>query len=373
MQDLRPFFEAVHFTDTDEVIKYHPLQWGARIKYAFDPSFDIDQADIVLIGCGGDPGRNFNETANIIRKHLYGMYHWHEGVTIADAGNIVQGATINDTRAALLTVLEEVHAAGKLVILLGGRHDLTMQQYEVFKKSQTMAVATVADMLIDLDDAEDLDDRSFLLEMLTGTPNFISHYNHIAFQSYYTQPRMLETLDKLRFDFYRLGKVRENIMEMEPVLRGSDIFSFDISAIRFSDAPANVKGSPNGLSGEEACSLTRFAGMSSKLTSLGIFGYDAATDTHEMTAKQISQMIWYFVDGLLVRRMEADLTDRNEFLTYNVTFTDNDTVFIKSKRTNRWWMSLPGKIYVPCSYNDYITASNNDIPERWLREQERLV
>ncbi len=373
MQDLRAFFEPVHFTEAQEGVKYHPLQWGAKIKYAFAEDFDINETDVILVGCGASKIDPFNETADVIRKHLYQMYHWHQDIRIADAGNVRLGASLNDTRAALLSVLEEIHSAGKVAILLGARHDLTLQQYEVFKKQETMAVATVADMLIDLDDTEEINERSFLLEMLTDTPNFISHYSHIAFQSYYTQPRMLETLDKLRFDFFRLGKVRENILEMEPVLRSSDILSVDMSVVRYGDAPANIKGSPNGLSGEEICTLTRFAGMSEKLSSLGIYGYDINEDTNEMTAKLITQMIWYFIDGLLVRKAEAQLSEKEEFVRFNVTFTDNDTVFIKSKRTNRWWMSLPDNSFVPCSYGDYLTASNNEIPERWLREQERLV
>ena len=45
-----------------------------------------------------------------------------------------QGATVDDTRAALRTVLHELHEAGKTVIVLGGSHDLTLQQYEAFKK-----------------------------------------------------------------------------------------------------------------------------------------------------------------------------------------------------------------------------------------------
>ena len=373
MQDLQAFFEQTDFSSALYSKRYHPLQWGARIKHAFDGTFDIEEADIILVGCGANSMEYFAQTSNAIRKQLYEMYHWHEGINIVDAGNIRQGITLNDTRAALLTVLEEIHAAGKIAILLGDRHDLTMQQYEVFKKAETTAIATVADMLIDMDDTEEPDDRSFLLDMLTSAPNYISHYNHIAFQSYYTQPRMLETLDKLRFDFYRLGKVRENIMEMEPVLRNSNIFSIDMPVVRYGDAPANINGSPNGLSGEEICSLTRYAGMATDLTSLGIYGYDVATDANEMTAKLITQMIWYFVDGLLVRKAESKLTEREEFVTFNVTFTDNDTMFIKSKRTNRWWMSLPGNVFVPCSYADYLTASNNEIPERWFREQERLV
>ena len=39
----------------------------------------------------------------------------------------------------------------------------------------------------------------------------------------------------------------------------------------------------------------------------------------------------------------------------------------------RWWIQLPNGQFVPCSYNDYIQACNDEIPERWLHEQERLT
>lgn len=84
-------------------------------------------------------------------------------------------------------------------------------------------------------------------------------------------------------------------------------------------------------------------------------------------------MVWYFIDGYQVRRSEASLTERDEFISFHVTFTDNDTFFLKSKRTNRWWMKLPNQMFVPCTYNDYLLASKDEIPERWLREQERLL
>ena len=377
MQDLRSFFEPIHFIETKEPGTYEPLQWGANITCITDEGTEWEDADIVLVGCGewrgADHCAEYSSSADTIREQLYKMYYWHKGINIADAGNIRQGAGLEDTRAALLMVLQEIHSAGKIAVVLGGSHDLTMQQYEVFKKAEQMVVASVADMLIDLDETEAITDKSFLMDMLTGTPNFITHYSHIAFQSYYAHPHMLETLDKLRFDFYRLGKVREHIEDMEPVLRTSNMFSFDMSAVRYSDAPANINGSPNGLNGEEACMLTRYAGMSEKLSSIGIYGYNDANDVHGMTARQISQMLWYFVDGYLVRKIEAKLTDREEFITFNVAFTDNDTTFLKSKRTNRWWMKLPNQAYVPCSYNDYLVASNDEIPERWLREQERLM
>jgi len=377
MHDLRSFFEPEHFIESQGADAYQPLQWGANIKCGTQRAFDWEDADMVIVGCGEwrgeDPEAPYSNSPDVIREQLYKMYFWHSGIKIADAGNIRQGATADDTRAALLMVLREIHQAGKIAVVLGGAHDLTLQQYEVFKKAEEMIIASVADMLIDLDEAEETNAGSFLMDMLTGTPNFITHYSHIAFQSYYAHPRMLETLDKLRFDFYRLGKVRENIEDMEPVLRTSNLFSFDMSAVRYSDAPANIHCSPNGLSGEECCQLTRYAGMSEALTSFGIYGYNHNDDTHSMTAKLIAQMLWYFVDGYLVRKTEAKLTERDEFIVFHVAFTDNDTIFLKSKRTSRWWMRLPDHTFVPCSYNDYLVASNDQIPERWLREQERLL
>lgn len=377
MQDLRPYFDRQHFIETKQPQHYEPLQWGANINCFTGDDFDWESADIILLGCGECRGADreaaYSNSADAVREQLYSLYTWHPSVKIADAGNIRQGQTVDDTRAALRTVLHELHMAGKTVLVLGGSHDLTLEQYNAFKKSEQMIHATVADMLVDLDEAEGVTAHSFLLDMLTLQPNYVSHYSHIGFQSYYSHPRMMETLDKLRFDFFRLGRVREHMEDMEPVLRASDLFSFDINAVRYSDAPVNVNGSPNGFTGDEACVLTRYAGMSDKLTSFGIYGYDDAADTHNMTARLISQMIWYFIDGYQVRKTEASLADKKEFIEFHVSFTDNDTVFVKSKRTNRWWMKMPNNTYVPCSYNDYLQASSDEIPERWLREQERLI
>jgi formiminoglutamase len=378
MQDLRPFFEEIHFIDTKQPGTYEPLQWGANVRCFNRDDFDWEDADIVLVGCGEWRGEDenatlHNEGPDAVREQLYKLYNWHVGIKIADAGNIRHGATVDDSRAALRIVLTELHEAGKTVIILGGSHDLTVQQYEPYKKAQEMINLSVADMLIDLDETEVTTSRSFLMDMITSQPNFVSHYNHIGFQSYYAHPRMIETLDKLRFDFFRLGKAREHMEDMEPVLRNSHLFSFDLNCVKYSDAPMNAEGSPNGFTGDEACMLTRYAGMSGKLSSFGIYGYRSETDVNQMTARLISQMVWYFIDGYLVRKSEAAITDHEEFVVFHVSFTDNDTVFLKSKRTNRWWMRLPNQSYVPCSYNDYVLASSDEIPERWLREQERLL
>ncbi len=356
MQDLRPFFAEQHFIETKDEGSYEPLQWGANIDFATNAHFNCDDADIVIVGCGEARGENrrsiYSGAPDAIREELYKLYNWHPSIKISDAGNIRQGASVDDTRAALRLVLHELQQEGKIVLVLGGSHDLTLQQYEAFKESGEGINAVVADMLIDLDETEGTTHRSFLMDMLTSHPNFVRHYSHIGFQSYHVHPRMLETLDKLRFDFFRLGKVRSQIEDMEPVLRDSHLFSFDMNAVRYSDAPA---------------------GMSNNLRSFGVYGYHPGNDTYGMTAKLAAQMIWYFIDGYQVRKNEAQLTEREEYIEFHITFTSNDTTFLKSKRTGRWWMQLPNKNFVPCSYSDYLLACNDEIPERWLREQERFL
>ena len=125
-------------------------------------------------------------------------------------------------------------------MILGGGHDLTLAQYHAYADEKKIIEATCIDALINIDINSIFRSQSFLMEVLTGEPNFMSHYNHIGFQSYFVHPRMLETMDKLRFDCYRVGNVKENIEEMEPVIRNSAMVSFDIASIAHAYAPANA-------------------------------------------------------------------------------------------------------------------------------------
>jgi formiminoglutamase len=335
---------------------------------------DLFDADIVIVGCNEERGNGIKQssyTTDTIRSEFYKLFYWHTDVKLADIGDIKPGATLADTYAALKTVIKEVTGIGKTIVILGGSHDLTLAQYYANADNKKIIEATCVDALIDLDIESSQRSNNFLMEMLTGEPNYIRHYNHIGFQSYYVHPRMLETMDKLRFDCFRVGNVKENIDEMEPVIRNSNLFSFDVSAIANAFFPANTI-SPNGFNGEEACMLMRYAGLSHNINTIGIYGYNASNDRDNLSAKQIAHMLWYLLDGRSKGRREADLEERDSFLEYHTAFAEVETTFLQSKKTKRWWMQLPDKKYIACSYKDYLLASSNEIPERWLRAQERV-
>ena len=373
MFDLHEFLNPVNKAFLNDDKGYNESQLAGFVKVYEEEMPDLANVDIVIAGINEFRGDGFigdGNAADAVRRQLYQLYFWHKDISIADVGNIKCGATLADTYAAIKTVVRELLQLNKTVIIIGGSHDNTLAQYYAYKDLKKIIEATVIDATIDLKSDSSVRSQNFLMEMLTSEPNMIKHYNHIGFQSYFVHPRMLETMDKLHFDCYRLGKAKEQIDEMEPVLRNSNMVSFDIAAIKYSDAPAS-NCSPNGFSGEEACTLSRYAGLSPNLSSLGIYGYDPKKDINDLTALQIAQMIWYFIDGKSRSMQETELSERQNFNEYHTAFAEVDTIFIQSKKTGRWWMELPNKKLIACSYNDYLFASNNEIPERWLRAQER--
>jgi arginase family enzyme len=374
LSTIQDFVEPINLSFLSKDEGYRDTQLGKHIKSYENQLPDITDADIVLIGAGECRGAGFAlngfEAANAVRAALYNLYYWHAQVTIADIGNVKLGQSIQDSYAALRTVIAELILQNKKVVIMGGSHDLTLPQYHAYTAIPTLVNAVVADAKIDLDLEARLPSDHFLEELFTGLPNHLNHYAHIGFQSYFMHPHMLETIDKLRFDCFRLGVVREGIEEMEPVIRDSHMMSFDISAIQHAQAPANIITS-NGFNGEEACVLMQYAGMSWKTSTIGLFGYQAELDHHGLTAIQMAQMIWYIIDGVHRGKKEAPLTALDRFKEFHIAFSDIDTQFLQSKSTGRWWMKLHNEEWMPCSYKDYLVASNNEIPERWLRALER--
>jgi arginase family enzyme len=371
---IADFLSPINRYELSDDEGYKDRQLGQVLDIYEEEFPDLDEVQVVILGCAEQRGSGMigqeSQGPTAIRKEFYKQYYWHTDIKLADIGNIRAGASYTDSYAALKTVVRELVNANKLVLILGGSHDLTLAQYHAYADQKRFIEASCVDALIDLNIDSPFRHENFLMEMLTGDPNYVRHYNHIGFQSYYVHPRMLETMDKLRFDCYRVGHVKENIDEIEPVLRSSNLLSFDISALASSFAPAN-RLSPNGLYGDEACQIMRFAGMSPMISSIGVYGYNPQYDQENLTAKQISQMLWYVLDGRSRGRREAALDEKDSFNEFHMAFAEVETIFLQSKKTGRWWMQLPDKRFIACSYKDYLLASSNEIPERWLRAQER--
>ena len=187
----------------------------------------------------------------------------------------------------------------------------------------------------------------------------------------------------MNFDTIRLGELKANFNEVEPIMRNADFLSFDISAIQHAYVGANVYSSPNGLNGEDSCKIMRYAGVSDKITAVGLFEYNQDLDINNQTAYLLAEMLWYFVDGYKIRKNELN-PNMKDCAKYTVAFEDgkNEITFYKSQSSGRWWMGVPFRkegvkefqnYYVACSYRDYEIANQGEIPERWLKTLNKFI
>lgn len=390
MKDISIFFEPGYVPKraTEEIIFNETL--GLKVDFHNESGFpDLDGKDIAIIGVLEDRKSQSNsgcgKAPDSVRRFLYQLAVGPYDAKIVDLGNIRPGATIEDTWYALSQSVAYLIRRNIFPVIIGGSQDLTYANYLAYEKlEQTVNMVTI-DSHLDLGAVEeDFSSRSYLGKIILHQPNYLFNYCNIALQTHFSDAKTLELMDKLFFDNFRLGEIRKDITETEPLIRNADIFSFDVSAIRFADAPGNRNAGPNGLFGEEACQMCRYAGMSDKLTSAGFYELNPEHDQRGQTAHLVAQMVWYLVDGYYNRKKDFPIGDRSLFTKYRVTSTnfDHEILFYKSNRSDRWWMDVPyppdkrlkfeRHHMVPCSYKDYQLASEGDMPDLWWRTYQKL-
>ena len=193
----------------------------------------------------------------------------------------------------------------------------------------------------------------------------------------------VDLYDKLYFNATRLGEFSGKISHVEPLIRSADMLSFDIGAIRFTDAPGHANAGPNGITGQEACQICRYAGMNDKLSSVGFYEFNPALDIRNQTGILVAEMIWYFIDGFYARRDDLPFVPKTAYITYRATLEHegHELTFVKSKKTDRWWMQVPyfgsrsinERYYlVPCRYDDYQQAVAGEMPDLWWKTHQKL-
>lgn len=394
--ELAEYFEAVEVPGFEFNDGINHRRLGDLITvYAPETNFpDISDFDIAIVGVGEDRNAPTNQgTAKApdhIRQYLYQLFQGRFQPKIVDLGNIKTGFTVEDTYFAISSVLSEIMEAGVVPIILGGSQDITYANYLAYESLGQIINMVTVDPKFDLGDVEgQMDNRSFFSKIILHQPNFLFNYTNLGYQTYFVDQDAVRLMKNLLFDAYRLGVIRENLEEIEPLVRNADMISFDMSAIRFSDAPANRNVTPNGLYGEEACQITRYAGMSDKLSSIGFYEVNPEVNDNGQTAHLTAQMIWYFIDGFYNRKQDlppkGKSHNENDFIKYMVPIEEQDQelVFLKSKKSDRWWMRVPCSAgtpayydrhyMVPCSYNDYETALKNEVPDLWWQFYQKLM
>lgn len=328
---------------------------------------DMLRAQVALIGI--DP-----KTANAIRRSFYTLAFRFPEMNLVDLGNVR-----NQDSRFLIPILNDLIGSGIIPVIIGAQTDMLLCQYLAFQELREEVSLLLVDEKIDY---STVDEHPASLNAILHHPSWPPfHFSHLGHQIHQVPPSVTRAMADHYFDLLRLGYAKANIRDMEPIIRDADVVAFHLGAIRASDAMAVEQPTPSGFSCEEACQICRYAGMSDKMRTFSLYGYQQGKDAHQLTAQVQAQMIWYLVDGIHHRKNDFPVTAEG-MVEYIVELKqlDYQLTFWKSKRSGRWWMQIPVKTkaahlrhrLVPCSYEDYLKAGQDELPDRLLHAFRRF-
>tara|TARA_B100000927_G_scaffold285143_1_gene274880 strand:- start:818 stop:1924 length:1107 start_codon:yes stop_codon:yes gene_type:complete len=347
---------------------------------------DLDSIKIAIIGIPEERnstdylGDNLN--LNEIRKSFYNLYPGNWSSKIADLGNLILGGNTDETYGRVISLLTIIFKKNIIPIIIGGSQDLLYAVYRAYDSIQNTVNIVNVDSNFDIgDSSKPINNLSYLGKIILDQPHNLFNYSNLGFQTYHNSQEEIDLMDNLYFEAYRLGDVCSEIRLVEPVTRDADIVSIDMKSIKASELSSRQKFSPNGFDGKEICAISRYAGISNKVSSFGIFEYKSSNED-EVTEMLISQIIWYFIEGFNCRVMDSDFRNEDDYSKFTVIVDEYELVFYKNKITSRWWIEIFGEgsntklkqtTLLPCTIEDYNSAKNGIIPDRWFRAIKKNI
>ena len=384
--EILDYFQAVSVDAISGGKAYSENQLGSKIQ--FQPN-SFEKIDLAIFSVAEDRGSQSNQgsafAGNAVRSFLYELQKGDYPLQIADLGVMTPGDQISDTYFAIQDCVASLMKENVLPILIGGSADLNYAVYLAYAKlEQTINMVSI-DPRFALGNTDDvINSSNYFSKILFHQPNALFNFSNLGYQSYFVDPKELDLIEELFFDIHRLGIVKADLTESEPIIRNADMLSFNMGAIAQRDAPSNLMASPNGFTGEQGCQLARYAGLSDKLSAIGFYEYNATISDSGQTAHLLAQMIWYFIDGFANRKKDFPACTKKEYTKYTVAVDEGERElnFYKSPKSDRWWMDVPytqnfrskyeRHLMLPCSYADYVVATQNEIPERWFQTFKKL-
>lgn len=350
-----------------------------------DSPDDLENISIIIIGVN-EFRNSFEEVTelpdlNALRKEFYKLFPGNWYAKLADLGDIVPGATVEDTYYALKELVSLLVKNKIVPVLLGGSQDLTYAAYRAYDVLEQPVNLVCVDPEFDLVFSDDvLHSNSYLNYIIQDQPSNLNNFANVGYQSYYTSQEGLDLMDKLFFECYRLGEVVNDVTLIEPVMRDADIVSIDAESIQGVYLGNEGYGRPNGFTSREICSVSRYAGISDKVSCFGIFNILP----HQKCYALMAQVVWYFAEGFNYRYNEYPFSTKEDYIKYIVPLEDNYLYFYKSNKSDRWWIKIPvfykndnnnliKEALIPCAGKDYEDACAQIMPERWWRAYKKSV
>lgn len=290
---------------------------------------EASSADVVILGIPTDEGIHRNggrigasEAPNAIRAWLgkltpFAGPHFKrhlDELKIVDLGDIPEG-DLEEMHKAASKMAMELIASGKIVIALGGGHDVTFPLARGFRdgiKADSIGLINI-DAHLDVREKKNGQHHSgssFRLLLEEGIVKG-EHFAEIGIQSFVASKEQFNWVLQqgariLTFEDATEAHLPNAFEECEIAMtRGDPDFSvylsFDMDSVRASDAPGVSAPAPIGFLAEEAYELAVAAGLSKNVRMLDIVEVSPPHDIDGRTSRLAARMIAGFLAGVANR------------------------------------------------------------------------
>ena len=371
------YFKPVDKKLIDFVENLNPNQVGNNIKInGRDDLSSILSSDLVIFSISDfrldtTDKKSFNADKDF-RKKFYSLFYSDWSLNLFDLGNLINGNLVSDTQFALKSIIEFCIKNQIFVISLGGPQYFTLDLYSSLKKNLSKINLVAINNKLEFSNENN---ESYLSKIIMDENNKLNHFSNIGFQKHLNSLDEIDLIKKMKFESLSLGKIKSDLNEAEPILRDSNLISFNVKSIKSGDIN-NAHQYPNGLTSYEFCSLSRFSGASLKSNVISYFeNWDFS-----ILNSLLAEAIWYVIDGFSARIDETPDSDNDNFTYYFIEIDNYKFKFYHSLLSDRWWVEFLNddvvsikKNIISCSYNDYYNCKNSIISERILTRLKNKI
>ena len=309
------------------------------------------------------------------RNRFYSLHYGDWSSNIVDLGRFKNGHSDSDSNFAIKEIVQKLSSLGILTICIGGNSSLlSLFSYSLNDSHNFLNLVSI-DKILGINSDNDLDNNNYLSELILSETLRLNFFCNLGYLRHLNSTEKIDLVKKIKFDLLSLGDLRSEIKEAEPILRNSNIVNFSLESLQ-SNVINYKLTSPNGFTAFEACSLSRYIGISS---SMKIVGFTNVKSTIECNSI-LSEMVWYTIDGFN-NRYNDDFSNESDFKYYHTEIDGHNLKFYQNKISNRWWVEYVSddsivkieKDIIPCSENDYKLSQSSIISERIIKRLKNKI
>lgn len=307
----------------------------------FENGMDLSKFEIAILGF-------HTNQADILRGAFYNLKSVNEHQKIVDLGNL-----ISPNLTSLLSVYEEIQNLNLTLLIFGLPDD------------------DIAGLITCINSIKPKSSKLVISDGY-GIEAYHDVMDQISFcgvQSHNMTVEYRDIIEKSKTTSLGLGDLRKDVANIEPIIRQCHNIYLSSSAIKYSDSPCQERTSTSGLTSEELCQIMHYCGFSMNCHMIAMSGLKNLGDD-KISQNTLSQALWYFINAHATRKERKDVSNKNlQHYLVDINDLEDPLEFKHNTSTGEWWFNLTidgSKRLIACNQQDYDSAMNNQIPERYF-------